>query len=145
MKTLEVENFRRVSRQHARQTGCHVRRILLGWAISAFFLDAASLWLCLWAYGTTVTLGVLLVAHGAANLAALLPLSPGGLGVVEGVLVPTLTLLGAAGGPVVLGVLTWRALQFWLPIPVSGLSYLSLRPWRHPPAAAVRAEVGGRG
>lgn len=112
----------------------HRRRVLLGWAVSASCLDAASLWLSLWAFGTAVPPGVLLVAYSVANLAALLPLTPGGLGVVEGVLVPTLTLLGGAGGAVVLGVLTWRALQFWLPIPVSGLTYLSLRPWRHAPA-----------
>jgi uncharacterized membrane protein YbhN (UPF0104 family) len=107
------------------------RSALLGWAVGNWLFDAASLWVCLWAYGVVVQPGPLLAAYGAANLVGLLPVTPGGLGVVEGVLVPALvTLGGAAAGPVVLGVLTWRALEFWLPIPVSGLSYLSLRPWR---------------
>jgi uncharacterized membrane protein YbhN (UPF0104 family) len=66
--------------------------------------------------------------HGAANLLALLPVTPGGLGIVEGVLVPALTGLGGvAVGPVTLGVLTWRLLEFWIPIPVAAFTYLSLR------------------
>lgn len=105
----------------------HARRTLLGFAAGNWLLDAASLWVCLWAYGVVVHPGALLAAYGAANLVGLLPITPGGLGVVEGVLIPSLVLLGAAGGPVVLGVLTWRALEFWLPIPVAGLTYLSLR------------------
>ncbi|MCW2784039.1 MAG: hypothetical protein JWP74_556 [Marmoricola sp.] len=105
------------------------RRRLLGWAAGNWLFDAVSLWLCLAAYGVDVRPGALLVAYGAANLAGLLPFTPGGLGIVEGVLIPALAVLSGAAGPVVLGVLTWRALEFWLPIPVSGLAYLSLRPW----------------
>jgi uncharacterized membrane protein YbhN (UPF0104 family) len=108
---------------HQRQA----RRAMLGWAASNWLLDAASLWVCLWAYGVVVHPGALLAAYGAANLVGLLPVTPGGLGIVEGVLIPSLILLGAAGGPVVLGVLTWRAMEFWLPIPVAGITYLSLR------------------
>jgi uncharacterized membrane protein YbhN (UPF0104 family) len=103
------------------------RRAMLGWAASNWLLDAASLWVCLWAYGVVVHPGALLAAYGAAQLVGLLPVTPGGLGIVEGVLIPSLILLGAAGGPVVLGVLTWRAMEFWLPIPVAGITYLSLR------------------
>ncbi|WP_170286221.1 lysylphosphatidylglycerol synthase transmembrane domain-containing protein [Nocardioides rubriscoriae] len=110
------------------------RRRLLGWAVGNRLPDAAGLWLCLWAYGIVVPPGELLVAYAAASLAGLLPLTPGGLGVVESVLVPTLTVLADAGGPVVLGVLTWRALQFWLPIPISWLTWASLCPWRAPSA-----------
>lgn len=103
------------------------RRQLLGRAAGNWLLDAACLWVCLSAYGVHVHPGALLAAYGAANLVGLLPVTPGGLGVVEAVLIPALTALGAEGGPVVLGVLTWRALEFWLPIPVAGLTYVSLR------------------
>jgi hypothetical protein len=120
-----------------------LRRALIGWAMANWLFDATSLWCCLWAYGVVVHPGALLVAYGAANLAGLLPLTPGGLGVVEGILIPTLTLLGAAGGPVVLGVLTWRALEFWLPIPVSGFAYASLRPWRNRPVAPAPSRPQG--
>lgn len=111
-----------------------LRATLLGWAVGNWLFDAACLWVCLRAYGATVHPGALLVAYGAANLIGLLPLTPGGLGLVEGTLIPALTALsGADATAVVLGVLTWRAFEFWLPIPVSGISYLSLRPWRHRP------------
>ena len=110
----------------------------LGWAGGNWLLDAASLWVCLSAYGVVVRPGALLAAYGAANLVGLLPATPGGLGVIEGVLIPSLILLGAAGGPVVLGVLTWRAIEFWLPIPVSGLTYLSLRLGRREAPSLLR-------
>ncbi len=117
----------------------HARRALLGWATTNWLLDAASLWVCLWAYGVVVQPGPLLAAYGAASLVGLIPLTPGGLGVIEGVLIPSLILLGAAGGPIVLGVLTWRALEFWLPIPVAGIAYLTLRlqPHQHDPVSTA--------
>ncbi|WP_380166244.1 YbhN family protein [Jannaschia sp. R86511] len=111
------------------------RRRVVALAAGNWLFDAACLWVCLWAYGVTVHPGALLAAYGAANLVGLLPVTPGGLGVVEGVLIPSLLLLGADGGPVVLGVLTWRALEFWLPMPVAGAAYLSLRLGRRGPSA----------
>jgi uncharacterized protein (TIRG00374 family) len=106
----------------------HVRLAVFASAVSNWVFDAASLWVCLRCYGLTLEPGALLAAYGAANLLALLPVTPGGLGIVEGVLVPALTGLGGVGvAPVTLGVLTWRLLEFWIPIPVAGLAYLSLR------------------
>jgi uncharacterized membrane protein YbhN (UPF0104 family) len=105
-----------------------VRFAVFASAVTNWLFDAASLWVCLKCYGPGLAPGPLLAAYGAANLLALLPVTPGGLGIVEGVLVPALTGLGGAGvGPVTLGVLTWRLLEFWIPIPVAGLTYLSLR------------------
>lgn len=98
------------------------------WAACNWIFDAASLWVCLKAYGVSLGPGALLTAYGAANLVGLLPVTPGGLGIVEGVLIPALSALGgAAVAPVTLGVLTWRLFEFWIPIPISGLTYLSLR------------------
>jgi uncharacterized membrane protein YbhN (UPF0104 family) len=92
------------------------RRSLLGWAAGNWLFDAASLWVCLWAYGVVIHPGALLAAYGAANLIGLLPVTPGGLGVIEGALIPALTALGDTSvGPLALGVLTWRAMEFWLP------------------------------
>ncbi len=125
----------------ARQPGR--RAALFGWAAGNWLLDAACLWLCLYAYGAIVPPGPLLAAYGAANLIGLLPVTPGGLGVVEGILIPSITTLGGVSvGSVVLGVLTWRACEFWLPIPVSGISYVSLRPWRA--AASIREGPAGQ-
>jgi len=131
---------RRLARRGVRATRATARRVaalvrdprartaVFTSAVCNWVFDAASLWLCLRCYGVSVGPGALLAAYGAANLLALLPVTPGGLGIVEGVLVPALTGLGGvAVGPVTLGVLTWRLLEFWIPIPVAAFTYLSLR------------------
>lgn len=112
---------------HAFLTDRERRDVALLFALGNWMLDAACLWLCLAAFGVRVPPGLLLTAYGAANLLGLLPITPGGLGVIEGVLMPSLVAFGVAGGVAVLGVLGWRVLQFWLPIPVGGLAYAALR------------------
>jgi len=103
------------------------RNVALLFALGNWVLDATALWVCLAAFGEVVQPGLLLAAYGAANLLGLLPLTPGGLGVVEGVLIPGLLAFGVGGGAAVLGVLSWRVIQFWLPIPVGGIAYAALR------------------
>jgi uncharacterized protein (TIRG00374 family) len=71
----------------------------------------------------------LLVAYGLANILAVIPITPSGLGVVEGVLIPTLVGFHVPKTTAILGVISYRLINFWLPIPVGGVSYLSLR-WR---------------
>lgn len=97
------------------------------WGFSNWLLDAACLWTCLRAFGWTESLGPLLAVYGLVNLLALLPVTPGGLGIVEGVLVPSLVAFGSLHAIALIGVLTWRLVEFWLPIPVSWVTYLSLR------------------
>jgi uncharacterized protein (TIRG00374 family) len=96
--------------------------------MSNWLLDASCLYVCLAAYGGP-HLGpeVVLTAYGFANLLGLLPLTPGGLGLVEGSLIPLLIALGGPTSGVVLGVLTWRVFQFWLPVPLAAGCYLWLR------------------
>jgi hypothetical protein len=99
----------------------------VGWAAAFWLLDASSLWVFLAAFGHLMSPYGLLVAYGLANVMAVLPITPGGLGVVEGVLVPTLVGFGSPRGIAILGVITYRLVNFWLPIPVGALAYLSLR------------------
>ena len=96
------------------------------WGLINWLLDAAALWVFLVAFGFHPTPGHLLLGYGLANILALVPITPGGLGVIEGVLVPTLVALGATYDVAVLGVTAWRLVQFWMPIPLGGLSALSL-------------------
>ncbi len=103
-----------------------LKRALL-WAALNWLLDAASLWVFLYAFGSTVFPIDLLVAYGLANVLAVLPITPGGLGVIEGVLIPTLVGFGVPRADAILGVLTYRLVNFWLPIPTGGIAYLSLR------------------
>lgn len=99
----------------------------LAWSAVNWLLDALCLWLCLRGYGEDVPPELVLVAYGAAMLVGMLPFTPGGIGIVESLLVPALVAAGAAAGPAVLAALTWRLLQFWVPIPVAALCWLSLR------------------
>jgi putative heme transporter len=98
----------------------------VGWATANWLLDAASLWVFVGAFGHWVRLDDLLVAYGLANVLAVLPITPSGLGVVEFVLSSTLVGFGTPRDIALLGVITYRVLNFWLPIPIGGLAYLSL-------------------
>jgi uncharacterized membrane protein YbhN (UPF0104 family) len=89
--------------------------------------DAAALAVFLRAFGPYGGLRVLLLGYGLAGLLALLPLTPGGLGLVEATLVSVLVGSGVPHGQALLGVLTWRLAEFWLPIPLGAIAYLSLR------------------
>jgi uncharacterized protein (TIRG00374 family) len=102
-------------------------RRAVGWAAAFWLLDASSLWVFVAAFGHLTAPYGLLVAYGLANVMAVLPITPGGLGVIEGVLVPTLVGFGSPRGVAILGVITYRLVNFWLPIPLGALSYLSLR------------------
>lgn len=104
-----------------------IRRGVL-WAAANWLLDAASLWVILRAFGHSVNPIDLIVAFGVAQVLAAVPITPGGLGLVEAAL-PTL-LAGLSGVPVgtaVIAVLGWRFLQFWMPIPLGAASYASLK------------------
>jgi uncharacterized protein (TIRG00374 family) len=117
------------------------RRLLATTAMLAaanWLLDAGALWACVRAFGHTLGLDGLLVPYGIAAVLAALPLTPGGLGVVEASLIPSLVAFSVPRGIAILGVLAWRAISFLLPIPVGGLSYLLLqRPHRRPRAAPL--------
>lgn len=99
----------------------------VGWATANWLLDAASLWVFVGAFGHWVRVDDLLVAYGLANVLAVLPITPSGLGVVEFVLTSTLVGFGTPRDVALLGVISYRVLNFWLPIPIGGLAYLSLR------------------
>jgi uncharacterized protein (TIRG00374 family) len=106
------------------------RRLLVtavGWAGANWLLDAAALWLFVAAFGDRVPVDALLVSYGLANVLAAIPVTPGGLGVVEAVLTSTLVGFGTPRGIAILGVIGYRLVNFWLPIPVGALSYVSIR------------------
>jgi len=110
------------------------RQLLFRVAIYAalnWLLDAAALWFFLRAFGGSISVDGLLVAFCLANVLAVIPITPGGLGIVEGVYIPTLTGFGITRSQASLGVLGYRLAQYWVPMLVGGLCYLSLRvgPW----------------
>jgi putative heme transporter len=77
---------------------------------------------CLHAVGVDLTLPLLVTGLAADRVLTLLPITPGGVGVVEGGTALVLTALGAAPEPVVSGVLLYRAFTYFAEIPLGGLS-----------------------
>ena len=83
-----------------------------------WLLDAAALWVAIAAFGPTAGIVGLLVAYGLANVMAVVPVSPGGLGVIEAILIPTLVAFGTPSAQAAVAVVAYRLANFWLPIPV---------------------------
>ena len=109
------------------------------WAAANWLLDCASLYVFCLAFGARVSPIDVLVAYGLANILAVIPLTPSGLGVVELTIVAVLKGFGVPGGIAAAGVLSWRLVNFWLPIPFGGASYVSLRFKRTRASAGARA------
>jgi len=103
-----------------------VRRAV-AWAAANWLLDAASLWVFVGAFGKWVPIDGLLISFGLANVLAAIPVTPSGLGVVDVVLASTLTGFQTPHDVAIVGVLVYRLVNFWLPIPLGGLAYLSLQ------------------
>lgn len=85
----------------------------------------------------------LLVAYAAAQVAANLPVTPGGLGVVEGSLTVALVAFGGSTAETVAGVLLYRIISFWVVVPVGWCAWLGLEfaARRNPlPVAALAME-----
>jgi uncharacterized protein (TIRG00374 family) len=110
------------------------RRLLarvLGWAAANWLLDAAALWVFLRAFGATTDADALLVAFGLVNVLAVIPITPGGLLIIDGGLPVALVGFGLTRATALLGVATYRLAQYFFPILLGGVLYGSLRvgPW----------------
>jgi uncharacterized protein (TIRG00374 family) len=111
------------------------RSALTGRAFAASFAFAAgdllfdllSLDLMFLAFGYQPGFGPLAVAYAAANIASAIPLTPGGLGVIEATLVAITVGFGAPRATAVLAVLGYRLVSYWLPLLPGALAYLQLR------------------
>ncbi len=99
----------------------------VAWAAAYWIALAAALWVLLLAFGWTGHPVSLAVAFGLVNVLAALPVTPRGLGVLEAVLIPMLVGFGAPAYVATLGVISWRLLSFWAPIPLGTLAYVSIR------------------
>jgi uncharacterized protein (TIRG00374 family) len=122
------------------------RRVLarsLLWASLNWLLDAASLWCFVAAFGRFVNPVELFAAYGIANVAGALPVTPAGLGVIDSVAPLLLVSFGVTRSVATLGVLGWRLVNFWLPIPAGAAAYVSLKVPRGAGLGARRAAVSG--
>ncbi len=110
------------------------RRLLgrvLGWAAANWVLDAAALWVFLRAFGASTEVDALIVSFGLVNVLAVIPITPGGLGIIDVGLPAALVGFGLTRSTAVLGTATYRLAQFFFPILLGGVLYLTLRvgPW----------------
>jgi hypothetical protein len=107
-------------------------------AAANWLLDAAALWASIRVFGATLGYVGLIVPYALGQAAGWVPLTPGGLGLVEGVIVPTIVGFGPPRSVAILGVILWRLLSFWLPIPMGAAAYGSLVHTQHREDAAAR-------
>jgi uncharacterized protein (TIRG00374 family) len=122
------------------------RRVMaegLTWASLNWMLDAASLWCFIAAFDRFVNPVELFAAYGIANVAGALPLTPAGLGVVDSVTPLLLVSFGLTRNVATLGVLAWRLVNFWLPIPAGAVAYATLKVPRGSGLRAMRQAVSG--
>jgi hypothetical protein len=97
-----------------------------GWGLANWGFDCACLACAFAAVGVGVPWRGLLLAYGAGQLAANLPITPGGLGVVEGSLTIALVAYGGSESSTVAAVLLYRIFQFWITLPIGWVAWATL-------------------
>lgn len=116
-----------------------------------WLLDAATLTFAILALGIHVPWQGLLVAYGLAQLSASIPITPGGIGVVEGSLSLALIAYGVPGSEAVAATLLYRIVSFWGLVPVGWAVWVALevaqrrsggRAGKHHPWAWHHAHLG---
>jgi uncharacterized protein (TIRG00374 family) len=115
-----------------------------GWSIGNWILDLLCLWASLRAFGSPPDIVLLTAAFCVVQVAAAIPISPGGLGVVEGSLIPILIGVGTSSPTAVLGVFVWRLFNYWLALPAGAAAYLAIVVERHR-RARFRSSTVARG
>jgi uncharacterized protein (TIRG00374 family) len=99
----------------------------LTWAAVNWLLDAAALWVFIRAFGPIANPVDVIVAFCLVNVLAVIPVTPGGLGIFETILPALLVGFGLGHSEATVAVLTYRIAQYWLPIPLGAISYATLR------------------
>jgi hypothetical protein len=72
-----------------------------------------------------------------------IPITPAGLGVIDSVTPVLLVTFGLTRSVATLGVLAWRLVNFWLPIPTGAVAFISLKVPRGSSWADRRKALGG--
>jgi uncharacterized protein (TIRG00374 family) len=89
--------------------------------------DFGTLLACIRATGAKPDPSLVLLAYAVAGLLALIPITPGGLGIVEAGLSALLILAGVPGVDAVVATLAYRIISYWLPILVGPFAYFAFR------------------
>lgn len=110
--------------------------LIASWAADALTLIAAFT-----AVGQQPPWHGLLVAYCAGQMAASLPITPGGLWIAEGSLTVALVAFGGAKTGTLAAVLLYRLIAYWGLLPAGGVAYLLLRRGQRRSAAPMPAET----
>lgn len=89
--------------------------------------DYLSLLAALRATGSHPRPSLVLLAYAVAGVVGLIPITPGGLGVVEASLSGLLILAGVGGGDAFLATLAYRLASYWLPLLAGPIAELLFR------------------
>lgn len=108
-------------------------------SVGNWTFDYLALVAALRAVGASPRLSAVLLAYGAAAVLTMIPLTPGGLGFVEGGLVACLTVAGVKVDEALLATLAFRLFSYWLPLPAGLIGYLAFRR-RYGPLGAIPLE-----
>jgi uncharacterized protein (TIRG00374 family) len=98
-----------------------------GWAMCKWSADIASLACVFFALGTTPRVSALLVGFGVTQLATAIPVTPGGVGFVEGGMVGAFAALGYPTALATSVVVVYRVAATWLPA-LAGVPVLLRQP-----------------
>lgn len=96
-------------------------------ATASWIFDCGCLAASFAAVGTAPPWRGLLLAYTAGQLATMLPISPGGLGVVEGSLTVALVAFGGSEPVTLAAVLLYRLFSYWAVLPAGLVSHLLVR------------------
>jgi hypothetical protein len=94
---------------------------IITWGVLNWVLDCACFAMMFLALGAPIPWKGLLLAYGAGQLAASLPITPGGLGVVEGSITVALVAFGGPEATTAYAVLLYRLISFWMILVVGWL------------------------
>ena len=106
--------------------GRHLRQAVV-LIVGRLAFDYLSLLSALRATGARPHPSLVLLAYAATGIIALLPLTPGGLGIVEGSLSGLLVLAGVSGSDAVVATLAYRLASYWLPTFAGVVAFLLFR------------------
>jgi len=135
--------WNKVRRPRTRLTGLDLRlldqrnkiRAVLGqrWVEAVFFVaarlgfDYICLLCVLRAVGSRANPALVLLAYATTNVIALIPITPGGLGIVEASLSGMLVLAGVGAADALIATLGYRLASYWLPLPAGSTAYVLYR------------------
>lgn len=98
--------------------------VACGAAVGRWLFDLLALVTAIIAVGAHPQFSLVLLAYVAAQLLGQIPLTPGGIGVVEAGLTATLALAGVHGGDAAVATLAYRLVSYWLMLPAGLIAWI---------------------